>query len=56
MEVIFNLTNDPIPDNFSLNEECEIATCDHCGKTFDVNKGYWRLEDHYISCLARLKD
>lgn len=35
-----------IPDNFSLDENCETATCDHCDDEFEVDKGLARLVNH----------
>lgn len=35
-----------IPDNFSLDEDCKLATCDHCGDEFGVDRGLRFLVNH----------
>ena len=46
---------DVISENFSLDEAEKFASCDWCKKKFDMDNGIPQLEDHFISCLARLK-
>jgi len=42
------MSADQIAENFSLDEACKIATCDKCGKNFDVDF-YGDIQDHFLS-------